>query len=567
MEDSAIMWNGKMVTPFWLKQQGERIKVQADYMPNSDSAAKARVIADKMIAEANKVLLSQGYDAESVPKGWKQVPNNKRFGRMQGLRIRAEIYDDIIGSTKILTGDESVAEKILGHGGIATKYVQIWKFLKVAANIPSQVRNFVSNMNMLYMSGMSPVDIAKYMAKASSQMRNKKGIGYEVAMEYGVTESTFSAHEMIRFEEDLISIEQQKGGNELMVMLHIAKSLGKRFSNKAGDIYQYMEQLGKTTKILYEMEKNNAKPIDAALEAQKWLFDYSLVRPSVRYLRNAPIGIPFLTYYIKVIPRMWEVMRNNPLRLLPFIALHYGLYALAKEGLDMDDDEFDDLKKDLPKWVRSKTHAYPLPMRDANGKVQIVDLGYFMPWGAHLDVVTSLARGDVGGAAQSMGLASGPVTNILTTLQTGTDPFTNREITNKGDPFGYQMASWMMYLWDLNMPSMITRQGVTGKMLESLNIYDIAGVPISNPKLPHHMKLTTTQAAIRMLGVNVYAYDPRVSRAQNIKQMQRDIQDVKSRIKQRLRDTSLTAADRSQIVSNYRGELEKRIEALKEYTR
>ena len=137
--------------------------------------------------------------------------------------------------------------------------------------------------------------------------------------------------------------------------------MGKRFSNVAGDIYQYMEQLGKTAKILHEIEKNNAKPLDAALEAQKWLFDYSLVRPSVRYLRNAPIGIPFLTYYIKVIPRMWEVIRNNPARILPFIAFHYGLNALSQEGLDMDDDEFDDLKKDLPKWVRSKTHAYPLP--------------------------------------------------------------------------------------------------------------------------------------------------------------------------------------------------------------
>ena len=566
MEDSAIMWKGKMVTPYWLKQQGERIKQQADYMPNAESAAKARAIADEMIKEANKVLLSQGYDANSVPKGWKQVPNNKRFGRMQGLRIRGEIYDDIIGSTKILTGDESTAEKVLGHGGWATKYVQIWKFLKVAANLTSQARNFVSNMVMLNMSGMNPKDILTYMIKANSQIRNKKGIGYEVAMEYGVTESTFSAHEMIRFEEDLINIEKRKDGNQMMLMLHIGMAFGKRFSNKAGDIYQYMEQLGKTTKILHEMEKNKSKPIDAALEAQKWLFDYSLVRPSVRYLRNAPIGIPFLTYYIKVIPRLWEVMRNHPHRLLPFIAIHYGLFALARAGLDMDDDEFDDLKKDLPKWVRSKTHAYPLPMRDANGKVQIVDIGYFLPWGAHIDVVTSLSKGDVGAAAQSMGLASGPVTNLLTTLQTGTDPFTNREITNKGDPFGYQMASWMMYLWDLNMPSMITRKGALGKTLESLNIYDIAGVPISNPKLPHHMKLTTTQAMIRLIGINVYAYDPRVSRAQNIKQMQRDIQDVRSRIKQRLRDTSLSSADRAQILSNYRGELERRVEALREYS-
>jgi hypothetical protein len=565
MENSVIEWEGTFVTPYWLKEQGLRMIRQADFMPNKTSADKTRKLAIKMVSAADDALEAQGYDPDVVPDGWKEVPKGKRYGRMSGLRVRTEIYDDIIGSAQIFTDQESVAEKVLGQGGMVTRYTQIWKFLKVAANPPAQIRNIVSNLVLLNLSGIPIYKLPIYVGKAIKQIHAKKGVGYDVAMKYGVTESTYTAHEMTRFQEDLIAIERQKDGHPLIVGFHIAKSMAKHFSNKAGDIYQFMEQLGKTTKIIYEMDVNGATEVDAMLEAQKWLFDYSLVRPSVRYLRNAPVGVPFLTFYTKVLPRIWETIRHNPQRFIPYIALHFGLQAWAMAELDLDDDEYDKLKQDLPNWVRSKVHAYPLPWKDDNGKVQLMDLGYFFPWEMWLGIGSKLSKGEVGEALKTTGIAGGPLPNLLSAMQQGRDPFTGREIYNKGDPSAYQIASILLYMWDLNMPTMITRIGAAGKVMESLDIYDIAGVPISDPKLPHHMKLTTGQASLRSLGLNIYAYDPSISRAQNIKKMKRDIEDTQDRMKQLLRDTSLSAGARQEMISTYQAEIRKRIKKLQEY--
>ena len=43
---------------------------------------------------------------------------------------------------------------MLGYGGIGPKITQTWKWLKGPANPPAQVRNLVSNMVLLNLSGV-----------------------------------------------------------------------------------------------------------------------------------------------------------------------------------------------------------------------------------------------------------------------------------------------------------------------------------------------------------------------------------------------------------------------------
>lgn len=63
------------------------------------------------------------------------------------------------------------------------------------------------------------------------------------------------------------------------------------------------------------MEREGKSAEQAALDAQQAIFDYSLIPPSVRYLRNAPVGMPFVTFPYKVAPRLIELVVKNPWRL------------------------------------------------------------------------------------------------------------------------------------------------------------------------------------------------------------------------------------------------------------
>ena len=147
----------------------------------------------------------------------------------------------------------------------------------------------------------------------------------------------------------------------------------------AGNSYQMMEMLGKTMIIMYEIENNNLSELDAAIKANKWLFDYSAVNQSIRYLRNAPIGSPFLTFYIKVLPRLMEVAATAPWRFLPYYLMFKGFAVAVALMNDVDDDDVEKLKEALPKWLNETGGTIIWPWKDEQGRWQAFNLGYFLP--------------------------------------------------------------------------------------------------------------------------------------------------------------------------------------------
>jgi hypothetical protein len=90
----------------------------------------------------------------STYQEYKQIPNTARYGRLRGMWVRREIYDDIMGIHDLLPQDASWFQNVFGYGGVGTRITQIWKAAKVSLNPPAQVRNFVSNMVMLQLSGI-----------------------------------------------------------------------------------------------------------------------------------------------------------------------------------------------------------------------------------------------------------------------------------------------------------------------------------------------------------------------------------------------------------------------------
>jgi hypothetical protein len=558
-----VDWNGRKVTPFWLASEAKQIRAQADAQSPTD-AKDARALADRMDTTANAA--TKALNVNDLPDGWRQLPDSPRYGLLRGMVVRKEIHGDIVGSTSMVT-DQNLAQAVLGDGGMLARGTALWKWSKVAANPPSQVRNFFSNGIALHLSGVAFHAVPARIVQAFKDIK-ADGPAYRVIKKYGATESTFSNQELRRIDTDYIDLVARQGGNRWQ-QLH---AMGAKVMNWTGDLYQFTETLFKTAKVIDAMEKG-ASDEDAFLQAQDALFDYSNVSPSLRYLRNAPLGIPFVTWQSKMLPFLVDTALHHPLRLAPYLAIPYLLTAWLAASQDVEPDDVDALKLALPKWLRDRGNAWLLPFKDEKGRWQAMDFGYFLPWSFVTDVAKKAAAGKPGEALMTAGLFGSPVVDLATAIQTGKDSFTGKDIINQYDPPGVQVAGMMNYLWRMAMPTFITDIGVLGPdfaaMAQGKSPFAGKLAEALTDKVDRYgqQKTTISQALARLFGANLYPIDPELSRAENLRRMRSDIQQTEARIRILLKDPNLSQGEREGIVESYRGELQERAQELKDYAK
>ena len=554
----------RKVTPYWLKSEASKLRERAEYYKGQNKADALRV-AGEMDILADATLAEAGLQGDAVPDGYGKVPNSARYGAIRGLVVRQEIYDDIVGVGRIMADNASLPERLLGYGGVGTKVTQIFKWSKVAANPPAQVRNLVSNWVLLNLSGVPLRKIPRLFVRAIREIRTN-GDYYKIGKKYGITESTFAAQELFRIEREVTDMmKRQRDGWSLADLKHIAAMV----MDTTGDIYQAAEMAGKLMKIMDAMEREGKTEFDAALEAQEWLFDYSLVGRKTRYLRNAPIGFPFLTFTIKVLPRLIDVALTAPWRFLPYYGMFWAAQQLVMAMTGADDDDMKALEKALPDFIREKGHAMVLPVKDEHGRWQFVDLGYFMPWTPWTEFGTKLTRqakslattGEIDDLASIMtlnGLFGGPIPDLLAAMQTNIDPFTKREIVDEDATAGEQMAARLTYLYGMMMPTWLvgippfhdqsTYRGAGGHLYEALTgATDRYGEPRS----------TIGQALARFVGMNIYAVEPAESRSRTIKYMNYKISDVERRRNKVAKDRSLSKEKRADLRKEYNEKLKR----------
>lgn len=173
----------------------------------------------------------------------------------------------------------------------------------------------------------------------------------------------------------------------------------------------------------------------------------------------------------------------------------------------------------------------------------------------YTEAMGKVARGDVQGAAQTVGMFGGPLPDIITALKTGMDPFTDRPIANEADPPSKQALDILSWMWSLAGPPFLTENGALGKLYQSMvGKTDYTGDP----------KATPVQALLRFVGFNTYAVDPEDSRNSNLMQMQYDIQDVARRLVSRSRQES-DPERRAALEDDYRAEIERRADKMQKY--
>jgi hypothetical protein len=546
-------------TPYFLKEEAARLRKQARYQ-DAETASKAEAEAKAMDAVADDAL--EGTTGEH--SDYKQMPNTARYGRLRGMFVRAEIYNDLMGINDFLPTEPGWFQNVFGYGGIGTRATQIWKGMKVAMNPPGQVRNFISNAIATQLFAGVPLHmLPTRFFQAVDQIR-AGGKHYDIAKKHGIGVSTFATQEIYRMRTDLLDLQKRTRGLNAMGRMH---HIGALLMNKSADLYQLSETLFKTMVIIDAMERQKMTESQAVNLANKALFDYSLVGKNVRYARNAPIGIPFLTYQLKVLPRLIETALLHPQRFIPWVALFYGFPMLVASMLGVDDDDLDKLKKAMPEWLQDKGHALVLPYKDDYGRWQVTDLGYYMPWTNWTQLVGHLAGAEGAKALQDTGIFGGPITDIIVALKTGKDPFTGYDIFNKGDPPERQAISLMNYVWGMAMPPFLTDRGLISPMGMLDTAYGGKAVQAMTGTTNKwgEPRSTGEQAMLYLAGINLYGVNPEESRVTNIQKMQREVRDVMQQMRFRLQDRSLDEEQRRDLASKYAEEVTRRVTNMQKY--
>lgn len=544
IQSGLIDFQGKNVSPVWMAEERDRIA--------NEIVKKIRPKKDKKIVESMDALIDQANlnIKKSDLRLYKQVPDAKQYGSLRGSYIRKEIYDDLISAGDFINPKDNFAKSVLGDSGTITQATKLWKMSKVALNPPSQVRNGISNVILLNLSGIPLRKIPTRLSQALNDMR-QNGPYTDIAKKYGILDSTFSRQEMIDINKAYLKAKAKETGN----IVDRIKYIGGAISEIGTNAYQKMEIVGKTAKIIDEMSKG-VDEATAALRAQETLFDYSLVPPSVRYLRNAPVGIPFLTYYYKVLPNLLETAIRYPERYVPYLAIPYGMHEIVKQYQGITSEDIKTIKQSMPEWIRDNGNALILPIKDENDKWQVLDFSYFLPYAMFTGMAKDVKELELQEALSKSGVFGGPLPQIISAIQTNIDPFTKREIVNEYDPESKQLADMMLYAYRMAAPTWLTDIGFAGKLLQSIN-KDVN--KFGDPKV------TKTQAILRLVGTNIYPIDPEQSRATNIKFMRNEISRIKARRTKVLKDKNLTPEERKRLQEKYLEILQDRQEQLKDY--
>lgn len=527
LQSGLIDFRGQKVSPLFLKEERDRIanEITGNLRPNKDKKIVQEM--DELIDQAQINIRKEDLSL------YKKMPDSKKYGALKGAYVRKEIYDDLLYAGNV---SDNWFRKIFGEPGKLSRFTKWFKFSKVALNPPSQIRNAFSNIILLDLSGIPARKLPTRITEAVLDM-SKNGPYTQIAKKYGIVDSTFNKQEMV----DLNKLYRKLKAKKDKDILEYIKTGGAYIGDVAGEAYQFIEIIGKVTKIIDEM-KRGVDEGNAAMEAQRTLFDYSLVPAGVKDMRTHSLGIPFITYYYKVLPNLLESAIRYPEKYIKYMALPTAAAGLIAANKDVTIQDVNTLKEAMPEWIRDKNSAFLLPWKDENGKWQVFDFSYFLPWSMFTGIVTDTAEGKLSEALQQTGALGGPLPQLITAWTTNIDSFTGREISDERDPANKQLADKLNYIYRVAAPTWTTDIGFRGKLLEAIN---------KDVNKHGDPKMTKTQAMLRLVGVNIYPIDPTKSKNDNIAFMQNEILQMKARRTQVLKDKNLTAEERKRLQDKY----------------
>jgi hypothetical protein len=366
-----------------------------------------------------------------------------------------------------------------------------FKIGKTAVNLPTIARNTISNILQLNMSGTPLYEIPVYMTQAGKVLLEKGQMWKQMRAD-GIFKTNWSAGEI---SEVMGAVRKWETGEGLM-----SKSVG--FVKDIAKYYGKIDDFFKATKYL-ELLKNGATRQEATLEAQKWGMDYSLVHPAVKWARRHVM--PFVSYQYKIAPLIAESMVKRPWVIAKYAAVPYLMYEAAQKSLNLTDDDWKKLQKELPLFIKKSGSYAILPWKSPEGNAQWVNMEYFLPWQNFMAIKRDIKEGNPGEVISKDIGFGGPWIDIgvmVKSLHGSTppeDPFSGRPIYNALDTPTTKALSMAKWVYERFSPAMLTDTGAMGKTMRAM----------SGEVDKYGRKVTPESAAGSWLGLNIVSPTPK----------------------------------------------------------
>jgi hypothetical protein len=438
----------------------------------------------------------------------------KHYGPLDGAFVRQTIYDDLAPVMGQLNASMGKAMRTFLE--VEALAVSTFKMGKVALNFPTAFRNMISNVIQINLSGRPlayiPGDIVKACEamlahkKVQEMSRNQPGVAipddlrilnqyYEEAFGMGIFHTSWAATEINAV---LDEFRKAKGGRIDKIFIGV-KRLAK--------LYGKIDDISKFTLFL-QQRKEGATVDAAAVHALKWGMDYSLASRSVKAARRHLI--PFGTYTYKIAPLIAESLAKRPWVLAKFaLILPLALKSLAKSLHDLDDDDVEDMEKQLPAYIKKSGSVMLLPWKSDKGQWQWINAQYFLPWANMFEIFRDMAEMDIGELTRDIGITH-PLLDLMTTFRAARDgtppthPFFGNPIYNQLDPAWLKVSKMVEHVAFTFLPSMLSpSKGALGTTWDAaFGKEDRWG-----------REVTPGQAAGKWLGLNIIAVSPEQSAA------------------------------------------------------
>jgi hypothetical protein len=444
-------------------------------------------------------------ESENMPADFVQLPNSKGYGPLAGAFIRKPIADDLMPVLDMAADRGKLFNSLLE---IERQGMAVFKMGKVALNFPTAFRNVISNIIQQNMRGRPLAKIPGDIIRACEAMKAKNEY-YEEAFGMGLFHTNWFVSEINDVLDEFRKVKAGRFDQILIAVKNLAKYYGK---------------IDDISKLSIFIERREAgKPVDeAALEAMKWGMDYSLTSRSIKGLRQTIV--PFATYQYKIAPLIAESLKKRPWVLAKFGLLYTAAKMLAMGFHDMDDDDWDDLEKQLPAYIKKSGSMMILPWKSNKGQWQWINLEYFFPWGNYLAMARDMKEADLGETIRDLGISNPFLSMLYTGLTAREDQpplhsYFGTPIYNQLDPAPMKAAKLLEYMANIWMPSMVTRQGALG----------YTGRAIAGGEDRWGREVSGGQALGRWFGLNIVSVSPEQTRAQASVRIQ-DLRKEQSRI-------------------------------------
>jgi hypothetical protein len=407
----------------------------------------------------NKALEKVKAESGKAPKDYVQMPNDPRYGSLRGAYLRKPIAQDIMPIMSI--SKDTFGSRLVGSAVAANqKLMSAFKVGKVALNPPTIARNVGSNIVQQNMSGVPLWEMPKHLGKALQHMYKKDAV-WGQARRHGIFKTNWGQAEIGEILGDLKKLEKKPYPDLLAGLQKIAEQYGK------------VDDFFKMAKFSERVRKGDSYA-QAAIEAQKWGMDYSLTSPAIKVAR-ANIA-PFVTYQYKILPLILETAKKRPWVFAKYAAIPWVATEALLEKEGITDEDWAELKKQLPIYLKNSGTAMPIPWKSPEGNVQWINYEYFMPFGNAWQFATDIPNyGAVspegtgpGDFLRAVGIGNPIVDTVYGSLMMakGTDPpvdtFTKKPVYNRLDDPSTKLKKTMYWLYTKWAPGAFTKEGALG---------------------------------------------------------------------------------------------------------